>query len=246
MLVLGSLQLPPGCLLPTYLHFLSWCLRSAYYDWYLRMVRCPRAKPLLHTYCVTHPKLACREENGSLSELLLGTSVVVQWLRIHLPKQGTRVPSLVQEDATGQRAAKPGSHSYWARKLRKPRSATREATMMKNLQTAIQRVALLTRTRQRPRTARKAQRHQNKIRKWTYFVKKISKKQNMLFCNSSIFPKRQTIFSLIELKMYVLYYAPKSYFSIIPSSPLGAFFSKNVHCYVIIIFSFISGWTQKE
>ena len=60
----------------------------------------------------------------------------------------------------------------------------------------------------------------------------------MLFFNSSIFPKRQTIFSLIELKMYMLYYAPKSYFSIIPSSPLGTFFPKNFHCYVIIIFFF--------
>ena len=29
--------------------------------------------------------------------ILRGTSLVVQWLRIHLPMQGTRVPSLVGE-----------------------------------------------------------------------------------------------------------------------------------------------------
>ena len=31
---------------------------------------------------------------------ILGTSLVVQWLRIHLPMQGTRVLSLVWEDPT--------------------------------------------------------------------------------------------------------------------------------------------------
>ena len=30
----------------------------------------------------------------------LGTSLVTQWLRIHLRMQGTRVPSLVREDLT--------------------------------------------------------------------------------------------------------------------------------------------------
>ena len=29
-----------------------------------------------------------------------GTSLVVQWIRLHLPMQGTRVQSLVQEDPT--------------------------------------------------------------------------------------------------------------------------------------------------
>ena len=36
-----------------------------------------------------------------------GTSLVVQWLRIHLPMQGTWVPSLVWEDPTCGRATKP-------------------------------------------------------------------------------------------------------------------------------------------
>ena len=38
------------------------------------------------------------------------TSLVVQWLRIHLPMQGTRVQSLVQEDATCFWATKPMHH----------------------------------------------------------------------------------------------------------------------------------------
>ena len=37
-----------------------------------------------------------------------------QWLRIHLPMQGTPVQSLVREDPTCPRATKPMSHSYWA------------------------------------------------------------------------------------------------------------------------------------
>ena len=43
------------------------------------------------------------------------TSLVVQWLRIRLPMQGTRVQSLGQEDPTSRRATKPTSHNYWAR-----------------------------------------------------------------------------------------------------------------------------------
>ena len=43
-----------------------------------------------------------------------GTSLVVQWLRIRLPMQGTRVQDLVREDPTCCRATKPGHHNYWA------------------------------------------------------------------------------------------------------------------------------------
>ena len=41
-------------------------------------------------------------------------SLVVQWLRIHLPMQETQVWSLVWEDPTCQGANKPMCHSYWA------------------------------------------------------------------------------------------------------------------------------------
>ena len=38
--------------------------------------------------------------------------LVVQWLGIHLPMQGTRVRSLVQEDFTHHWAMKPVHHNY--------------------------------------------------------------------------------------------------------------------------------------
>ena len=41
-----------------------------------------------------------------------GTSLVVQWLRICLPMQGTRVRALVQEDPTCRGATKPMRHNY--------------------------------------------------------------------------------------------------------------------------------------
>ena len=40
------------------------------------------------------------------------TSLVVQWLRIYLPMQGTRVQALVQEDPTCHGATKPVHHNY--------------------------------------------------------------------------------------------------------------------------------------
>ena len=39
-------------------------------------------------------------------------SLVVQWLRIRLPMQGTRVQALVWEDTTCRGATRPVSHNY--------------------------------------------------------------------------------------------------------------------------------------
>ena len=39
-------------------------------------------------------------------------SPVAQWLRIHLPMQGTRVRALVWEDPTCHAATKPVHHNY--------------------------------------------------------------------------------------------------------------------------------------
>ena len=44
----------------------------------------------------------------------LRASLVAQWLRIHLPKQGTRVRALVQEGPTCRGETKPLCHNYWA------------------------------------------------------------------------------------------------------------------------------------
>ena len=41
-------------------------------------------------------------------------SLVVQWLRIRLTMQGTRVRALVREDPTCRGATKPVSHNYRA------------------------------------------------------------------------------------------------------------------------------------
>ena len=35
-------------------------------------------------------------------KIIMWASLVVQWLRIHLPMQGTQVQSLVREDPAGQ------------------------------------------------------------------------------------------------------------------------------------------------
>ena len=47
-------------------------------------------------------------------KVVYGTSLVVQWLRIHLPVQGTRVQSLIREDPTCCGATKPVCHNYRA------------------------------------------------------------------------------------------------------------------------------------
>ena len=43
---------------------------------------------------------------------MAGASLVAQWLRIHLPLQGTRVRALVQEDPTCRGTTKPIHHNY--------------------------------------------------------------------------------------------------------------------------------------
>ena len=40
------------------------------------------------------------------------TSLVAQWLRIHLPMQGTQFRALVWEDPTCHGATKPVRHNY--------------------------------------------------------------------------------------------------------------------------------------
>ena len=56
-----------------------------------------------------------------------GTSLVAQWLRIHLPMQGARVRALVQEAPTCRGATKRLSHNYRACTL-EPMSHTTEPT----------------------------------------------------------------------------------------------------------------------
>ena len=51
----------------------------------------------------------------------LSTSLMVQWLGIHLPMQETRVQTLVQEDSRCCEAMKPMHLNYWAREARLPK-----------------------------------------------------------------------------------------------------------------------------
>ena len=60
-----------------------------------------------------------------------GTSLVAQWLRIHLPTQGTQVRSLVREDPTCRGATKPVRHNYWGRILQLPKPVRLEP-MLRN------------------------------------------------------------------------------------------------------------------
>ena len=48
----------------------------------------------------------------SIKNRIAGTSLVVQWLRICLPVQGTWVRALVQEDPTCHRATEPVRRNY--------------------------------------------------------------------------------------------------------------------------------------
>ena len=47
-----------------------------------------------------------------IKNLPTGASLVAQWLRIHLPMQGTWVRALVHEDPTCRGATKPVHHDY--------------------------------------------------------------------------------------------------------------------------------------
>ena len=48
----------------------------------------------------------------SLKELLLRSSLVAQWYRVHLLMQERGVRSLIWEDPTGHRVTKPVHHNY--------------------------------------------------------------------------------------------------------------------------------------
>ena len=100
-------------------------------------------------FLYTNNKLSKRylpEENKNTNS---GTSLVVQWLRIRPPVQGTRVWALVWEEAACRGATKPmhhnywacalgpASHNYWSPRTWSPCSATREATAMRSPRTSM-------------------------------------------------------------------------------------------------------------
>ena len=59
-----------------------------------------------------HNEISPHTQDGYYQKPPETTSVVVQWLRIHLVVKGTRVRALVWEDPTCCGAAKPVRHNY--------------------------------------------------------------------------------------------------------------------------------------
>ena len=58
------------------------------------------------------PDMSFHSTTMQFKKAIFGTSLVAQWLRIHLPMQGTWVQALVQEDPTCRGATKPMRHNY--------------------------------------------------------------------------------------------------------------------------------------
>ena len=86
------------------------CIFSPRLHWLLGMPNCKG-----HGLCPLGSPWLLRDARSICEKTVsFGTSLVVQWLRICLPMQGTRVRSLVQEDPTCRGANKPVGHNYWA------------------------------------------------------------------------------------------------------------------------------------
>ena len=99
-----------------------------------------------------------------------GTSLVVQWLRNHLPMQGTSIQSLVWEDTTCRGATTIVCHDYWAHAigLQPPKPAHLEPMLLnkKSPCTAAEYPPLIT-TRENLCTATKTQHSQKKEKKYS-------------------------------------------------------------------------------
>ena len=85
-------------------------LPLALYTYLSSCLKCTSLTPV-HS----HPSHSKRPKSSVLCQTffpqrcLPGTSLVVQWIRICLPRQGTRVRSRVWEDSTGSGTIKPGA-----------------------------------------------------------------------------------------------------------------------------------------
>ena len=77
-----------------------------------------------------------------------GTSLVVQWLRIHFPMQGTWVQSLPWEDLIYHRATKLMCCNYRSPSNHSPCSTIREAIVVRKPHTATREQSLLATARE--------------------------------------------------------------------------------------------------
>ena len=111
-------------------------------NWELGISRCK----LLHIKWINNKVLLYSTGNYIQYPLINhngGTSLVAQWLRIHLPMQGTQVepwsrkiPHAAEQLSPRATTTEPACHNYWSLSAYSPCSATREATAIRSLRTA--------------------------------------------------------------------------------------------------------------
>ena len=94
--------------------------------------------------------------------MVIGTSLVAQWLRICLPMQETRVWSLVWEDPTGCGVIKSVHHNYWACALE---SASHNCWAFVPQLLKPAHLESVLRNKRSPRTARKSSPHSPQLEK---------------------------------------------------------------------------------
>ena len=102
----------------------------------------------------------------------LGTFLVVQWLRICLPVQGTQIWSLLQEDPTCHRATNFGGNYARVPQLVKPTcprpmSTARDASAVRRPRTAARGLPPLTTAGESPQAAMRTQCSQKWTNKYT-------------------------------------------------------------------------------
>ena len=96
---------------------------------YCHKSKCHKKEPSPTVYNVKDENTLARHLQWN-STLCSQTSLLVQWLRVCLLKQGTWVWSLVQEDCTSRGATKPMLHSKRSHCNEKAHATTREWSLL--------------------------------------------------------------------------------------------------------------------
>ena len=125
---------------------------------------------------------------------------MVQWLRIHLARQGTLAWSLVQEDPACLKATKPKRHNYWAHGLQLERVPCSQRSLCSEQRVhEDEEKPPPAATRESPRTATETHRSQKYISK-SFKEKKIMRQLGKL-------EQCVIIFSSVQLLSCIWHYA---------------------------------------